>query len=203
MQRGATEGQAAPQSPVLPCPVAHWEAGLMQVRGLDGWRWGCVARYVGGAPGKIDLYVGKEVVRRGIPMDGATEGLVELIKEVRRPQLVGWFSPCDSACWAGHDQLRGWPLVPTHGVSLSLCNVRSSQMRYFVWCFTRVLSCCSTGAGRSQRRRRRTSRPLPKSAWRRGPSLCRPSVLYRRGGWWEFFLDLPGVASQRSVRDKW
>jgi (E)-4-hydroxy-3-methylbut-2-enyl-diphosphate synthase len=25
--------------------------------------------YVGGAPGKIDLYVGKEVVRRGIPMD--------------------------------------------------------------------------------------------------------------------------------------
>ena len=43
-------------------------------------------RYVGGAPGKIDLYVGKEVVRRGIPMDGATEGLVELIKEVRQPQ---------------------------------------------------------------------------------------------------------------------
>lgn len=25
--------------------------------------------YVGGAPGKIDLYVGKEVVRRGIPME--------------------------------------------------------------------------------------------------------------------------------------
>lgn len=25
--------------------------------------------YVGGAPGKIDLYVGKEVVQRGIPMD--------------------------------------------------------------------------------------------------------------------------------------
>jgi hypothetical protein len=25
--------------------------------------------YVGGAPGKIDLYVGKEVVQRGIPME--------------------------------------------------------------------------------------------------------------------------------------
>lgn len=25
--------------------------------------------YVGGAPGKIDLYVGKEVVQRGIPHD--------------------------------------------------------------------------------------------------------------------------------------
>lgn len=25
--------------------------------------------YVGGAPGKIDLYVGKEVIKRGIPME--------------------------------------------------------------------------------------------------------------------------------------
>ena len=40
-----------------------------------------VCRYVGGAPGKIDLYVGKEVVRRGIPMDGACDQLVDLIKE--------------------------------------------------------------------------------------------------------------------------
>lgn len=58
--------------------------------------------YVGGAPGKIDLYVGKEVVRRGIPMDVATQELIELIKqhgmwvekeeeeadEKREPQLV-------------------------------------------------------------------------------------------------------------------
>ena len=36
--------------------------------------------YVGGAPGKIDLYVGKEVVRRAIPMAGATDELIELIK---------------------------------------------------------------------------------------------------------------------------
>lgn len=37
--------------------------------------------YVGGAPGKIDLYVGKEVVRRGIPMDGACDELIGLIKQ--------------------------------------------------------------------------------------------------------------------------
>ncbi len=43
-------------------------------------------RYVGGAPGKIDLYVGKEVVRRGIPMDGACDQLIELIKEHDRWQ---------------------------------------------------------------------------------------------------------------------
>lgn len=50
--------------------------------------------YVGGAPGKIDLYVGKEVVRRAIPMAGATDELIELIKvkhassEVRRSCFV-------------------------------------------------------------------------------------------------------------------
>lgn len=37
--------------------------------------------YVGGAPGKIDLYVGKEVVRRGIPMATATDELIDLIKQ--------------------------------------------------------------------------------------------------------------------------
>ena len=42
--------------------------------------------YVGGAPGKIDLYVGKEVVRRGIAMDGAPDELIELIKEYGRWQ---------------------------------------------------------------------------------------------------------------------
>ncbi len=57
--------------------------------------------YVGGAPGKIDLYVGKEVIRRGIPMSTATDELIELIKlhdmwvdkeeaeeEQKEPQLV-------------------------------------------------------------------------------------------------------------------
>ena len=37
--------------------------------------------YVGGAPGKVDLYVGKEVVRRGIPNESACDELIELIKE--------------------------------------------------------------------------------------------------------------------------
>jgi len=37
--------------------------------------------YVGGAPGKIDLYVGKEVVRRAVPMDSACDELIQLIQE--------------------------------------------------------------------------------------------------------------------------
>uniref|UniRef100_A0A7I4BKD6 4-hydroxy-3-methylbut-2-en-1-yl diphosphate synthase (ferredoxin), chloroplastic n=1 Tax=Physcomitrium patens TaxID=3218 RepID=A0A7I4BKD6_PHYPA len=44
--------------------------------------------YVGGAPGKIDLYVGKEVVRRGIAMEKATNELIGLIKEHGR-----WVDP--------------------------------------------------------------------------------------------------------------
>ena len=36
--------------------------------------------YVGGAPGKVDLYVGKEVVKRAIPNEEACDALVELIK---------------------------------------------------------------------------------------------------------------------------
>ena len=37
--------------------------------------------YVGGAPGKVDLYVGKEVVRKAIPNEEACDALVDLIKE--------------------------------------------------------------------------------------------------------------------------
>lgn len=37
--------------------------------------------YVGGAPGKIDLYVGKEVVKRAIPNEQATDELIQLIKD--------------------------------------------------------------------------------------------------------------------------
>jgi (E)-4-hydroxy-3-methylbut-2-enyl-diphosphate synthase len=36
--------------------------------------------YVGGAPGKINLYVGKECVRRSIPSDEAVAALLELLK---------------------------------------------------------------------------------------------------------------------------
>ncbi|KAE9616675.1 putative (E)-4-hydroxy-3-methylbut-2-enyl-diphosphate synthase (ferredoxin) [Lupinus albus] len=44
--------------------------------------------YVGGVPGKIDLYVGKTVVKRGIAMEHATNALIELIKENGR-----WVDP--------------------------------------------------------------------------------------------------------------
>ena len=36
--------------------------------------------YVGGAPGKINLYVGKECVRKGIPSEQADQALIDLIK---------------------------------------------------------------------------------------------------------------------------
>ena len=42
--------------------------------------------YVGGAPGKVDLYVGKEVIKRGIPNEAACDALVDLIKEYGRWQ---------------------------------------------------------------------------------------------------------------------
>lgn len=44
--------------------------------------------YVGGAPGKIDLYVGKNVVKRGIEMERATDALIQLIKDHDR-----WVEP--------------------------------------------------------------------------------------------------------------
>jgi (E)-4-hydroxy-3-methylbut-2-enyl-diphosphate synthase len=44
--------------------------------------------YVGGAPGKIDLYVGKTVVQRGIAMEQATDALIQLIKDHGR-----WVEP--------------------------------------------------------------------------------------------------------------
>jgi (E)-4-hydroxy-3-methylbut-2-enyl-diphosphate synthase len=44
--------------------------------------------YVGGAPGKIDLYVGKTVVKRAIEMERATDALIQLIKDHGR-----WVDP--------------------------------------------------------------------------------------------------------------
>ena len=44
--------------------------------------------YVGGAPGKVDLYVGKEVVQKGIPNDDACDALIQLIKDNDR-----WVDP--------------------------------------------------------------------------------------------------------------
>lgn len=37
--------------------------------------------YVGTLPGKIDLYVGKEVVKRNIDNDRACDELIQLIKD--------------------------------------------------------------------------------------------------------------------------
>jgi|CXWL01.1.fsa_nt_gi (E)-4-hydroxy-3-methylbut-2-enyl-diphosphate synthase len=44
--------------------------------------------YVGGAPGMINLYVGKECVQKGIPMDKSDDALVDLIKKNGK-----WFEP--------------------------------------------------------------------------------------------------------------
>jgi (E)-4-hydroxy-3-methylbut-2-enyl-diphosphate synthase len=49
--------------------------------------------YVGGAPGKINLYVGKEPVKFNIPEDEAVNRLIDLIKEhdrwIEAPEPVG------------------------------------------------------------------------------------------------------------------
>jgi (E)-4-hydroxy-3-methylbut-2-enyl-diphosphate synthase len=42
--------------------------------------------YVGGAPGKINLYVGKDCVQYNLPQDGADDRLIELIKQRGRWQ---------------------------------------------------------------------------------------------------------------------
>jgi len=44
--------------------------------------------YVGGAPGKVDLYVGKDVIKRAIPNELACDALVQLIKDNDR-----WVEP--------------------------------------------------------------------------------------------------------------
>ena len=56
--------------------------------------------YVGGAPGKIDLYVGKEVVKRAIPMDGACDVLVQLIKVSGFGDTPATHVYAHSLCWS-------------------------------------------------------------------------------------------------------
>lgn len=48
--------------------------------------------YVGGAPGKVDLYVGKTMVKKGIPNEQACDELVQLIKDNGR-----WIEPPEAA----------------------------------------------------------------------------------------------------------
>ena len=74
--------------------------------------------YVGGSPGLIDLYVGKEVVRRGVAMETACDELIELIKVRGRGDRSGW------GCRGGGG--RGGPedgviVVGRDGASLSWC----------------------------------------------------------------------------------
>jgi (E)-4-hydroxy-3-methylbut-2-enyl-diphosphate synthase len=47
--------------------------------------------YVGGAPSKVNLYVGRECVKKNIPEEEAPEALVALIKEHGR-----WCEPADA-----------------------------------------------------------------------------------------------------------
>ena len=47
--------------------------------------------YVGGAPSKINLYIGKECVKFNIPEDEALDRLVDLIKENNK-----WVEPNDA-----------------------------------------------------------------------------------------------------------
>ena len=76
-----------------------WKLRYPGVEGMNVAVMGCIVNgpgemadadfgYVGGAPGKIDLYVGKEVVKRAIPNDEACDALIELIKEHGR-----WVDP--------------------------------------------------------------------------------------------------------------
>ena len=47
--------------------------------------------YVGTLPGKVDLYYGKEVVRKNIPNEEAVDALIDLIKEYDMVRLFGAF----------------------------------------------------------------------------------------------------------------
>ena len=55
--------------------------------------------YVGGAPGKVNLYVGKECVERHVPEAEADDRLVELIKNHGKWQEPpeGWVPPAARA----------------------------------------------------------------------------------------------------------
>ena len=81
-----------------------------------------------GGAGKIDLYVGKEVVRRAIPMEGACDELIELIK------VLPW--PCSSsgACCTGklHECMLYQALVAPHlpcGPALCVAGPRGTLTR--------------------------------------------------------------------------
>jgi hypothetical protein len=105
---------------------------------------------VGGAPGKIDLYVGKEVVRRNIPNDRACDELIDLIKvRVCAHARTSWVGAGVGAAAAGVRQRAG---------GRGCCDRASFHA-----------GCRSMGAGRTPPRRKR--------ARRRWPALPRHEVL--------------------------
>lgn len=79
--------------------TARIKAATQHLKGVKIAVMGCIVNgpgemadaefgYVGGAPGKINLYVGKEPVRFNIPQEEAVDCLVDLIKEKGR-----WIDP--------------------------------------------------------------------------------------------------------------
>lgn len=58
------------------------------------------SRYVGGSPGKIDLYVGKEVVRRAVDMDKVGAALL-LTHRLCHPVMS-----CERRAWCLHRALK-------------------------------------------------------------------------------------------------
>ncbi|KAL5990670.1 hypothetical protein ACLOJK_011573 [Asimina triloba] len=75
--------------------------------------------YVGGAPGKIDLYVGKTVVKRGIEMAHATDALIQLIKDHGR-----WVEP------PSEDLVDAAPFIVDSRIQS--CSVSSTKSESFV-----------------------------------------------------------------------
>jgi (E)-4-hydroxy-3-methylbut-2-enyl-diphosphate synthase len=75
----------------LPGAVSRVKGGMGHIKGLKIAVMGCIVNgpgemadadfgYVGGAPGRINLYVGKECVGKGIPTESADGALIDLIK---------------------------------------------------------------------------------------------------------------------------
>lgn len=110
--------------------------------------------YVGGAPGKIDLYVGKEVVRRNIDNDKACDELIDLIK-------VGAHGSEQALCCQHmSSRCRGWACAARRFAQPPLTHTPNPRR--------------SMAAGRTPPRRRRARRPWLVRAppRRKHPTAC-------------------------------
>jgi (E)-4-hydroxy-3-methylbut-2-enyl-diphosphate synthase len=83
----------------LDATTARIQAATSHLKGLKIAVMGCIVNgpgemadadfgYVGSAPGKVDLYVGRDVVKKNVAQEEAVEQLVELIREQGR-----WVNP--------------------------------------------------------------------------------------------------------------